>query len=89
MIVESPDSRGPLPLRTAELRLRAWDGEQIAEIAGLLISHRLGEIGEGTEAPAGFSPVFLAVTILTITGATGRAIRGGAVTPSRSGVEIG
>jgi hypothetical protein len=42
---------GLLPLRTAELRRRARDGDQIAEIAGLLLSRRLGGIGEGTEAP--------------------------------------
>ena len=33
--------------------------------------------GTGTDAPGGYSPVFLIVTFLTLTGVTGRAIRGG------------
>jgi hypothetical protein len=32
--------------------------------------------GTGIDAPGGYSPVFLAVTILTIAGVTGRAICG-------------
>jgi hypothetical protein len=31
----------------------------------------------GSAAPGDYSPVFLIVTILTMTGVTGRAIRGG------------